>query len=419
MKKNVNLNFVQKIEEASENLRGIARKTPLEFSPRLSNLYRAKIYLKREDLQEVRSFKIRGAFNKMSSLSEKEREEGVVTASAGNHAQGVAFSCAKLKIKGVIFMPQVTPLQKIERVKYFGGSFVEIKLAGNNFDETKKEAIGFAKKKKAIYIPPFDDPDVIAGQGTIGKEIYEQLSGKLDYVLAPIGGGGLISGIAVYLKEQNPKIKIVGVEAEGQEGMYLSLKKGKRIKLEKINTFVEGTAVQEVGKLTFKICQKYVDKVERVPEGKVAETMIELYQNEGIITEPAGALSISILDNLSKEIRGKTAVCLVSGGNNDLLRYPEVWEKSLAYQGRKHYFLVEFTQKPGQLKSFVNNVLGPNDDIVLFEYIKKNEREKGPVLIGIELKRKEDLTPLLKRMKRFDFSYKKLKNNDLLYQYLI
>ena len=413
------MNLVKEIEKASQNLKGVAKNTPLELSQRLSKKFKANIFLKREDLQEIRSFKIRGAFNKIKNLLSKDLKNGIVCASAGNHAQGVAFSCKKLKIKGVIFMPQVTPPQKVERVKYFGENFVEIKLEGENFDESQKKAKEYVKEKKAFFVHPFDDKLVIAGQGTIGKEIYEKLKGELDIVLVPIGGGGLISGISIYLKEKNQNIKIYGVEPEGAASMYESLKRGKIVNLKNIETFADGVAVKRPGKITFKICQKYVDRVLKIPEGKIAQTMIELYQNEGIITEPAGALSTSALDFLAKEIEGKTVVSIISGGNNDLLRYPEILEKSLVWQGRKHYFLVEFAQKPGQLRKFVNNVLGPKDDIVLFEYVKKNEKEKGPVLIGIELQKREDLIPLMKRMKKFGFNFRKLKEDELLYQYLI
>lgn len=411
-------NLFKKIEEAEKNLNGVVKKTPIEFCSRISKKVGAEIYFKREDLQEIRSFKIRGAFNKIKNLSEKEKKKGIVTASAGNHAQGVAFSCTKLKIKGIIFMSEITPYQKIERVKYFGGDFIEIKLEGENFDITNKKAKDFAEKK-AVYIPPFDDLLVIAGQGVIGKEIYEDFSGELDYVLVPIGGGGLISGIATYLKEKNPKIKIIGVEPIGAANMCYSLKKNKIMALKSINTFCDGVAVKEVGKLTFKICQKYVDKVLTVPDGVVAQTMIELYQNEGIIVEPAAALSVAVLEEIKKEIKNKKVVCLLSGGNNDILRYPEILEKSLVWQGKKHYFIVEFIQRPGRLKKFLNDVLGPDDDIILFEYIKKNNKERGPVFIGIELKNKKDLKPLLERMEKEDFNYQKITDKDLLYHYLV
>ena len=407
-----------KINLAYEKLNNIILETPLEFSQRLSRKYKAKIYFKREDLNETRSFKIRGAFNKILSLNKNQLKNGVVTASAGNHAQGVALACFKLKIKGVIFMPQVTPLQKVQRVKYFGDDFVECKLIGSNFDEAQKQAQKFAKEKNAVYIHPFDDLDVIAGQGTIAFEIYKSLP-NIDYVLAGVGGGGLISGIGAYLKSKDKKIKVFGVEPFGASAMYQSLKANKIIELKNVDTFVDGAAVRKPGKITFNLCKKYVDKVLVVPEGAVAQTMIELYQNEGIITEPAGALAPSTLELIKNEIKNKTVVCVISGGNNDVLRYPEILERSLVYQGKKHYFLIEFAQKPGQLRSFLNNVLGPQDDIVLFEYIKKNNKEKGPALVGIELQNLKDLKPLLEKLKKFGFTYKKISADDPLYSYLI
>lgn len=407
------------IEEAALCLKEVAKKTPLQFCERLSKKYQAKVYLKREDLQPIRSYKIRGAYNKMINLTEEEKTRGVVTASAGNHAQGVAFSCQKLKIKGVIFMPIITPLQKIERVKYFGEDYIQIKLIGETYDESTKAAKDYSHKTGAVYIPAFDDPLVVSGQGTIAKEIYDQLLGNFDLVLVPIGGGGLISGISTYLKEKNKNIKIFGVEPKGAASMFQSLKAGKIITLKNVDTFCDGVAVKTPGKITFSLCQKNVDSIIIVDEGQVATTVIDLYQNEGIIAETAGALSVAALEEIKEKIKNKTVVCVISGGNNDLLRYPEILERSLIYQERKHYFLIEFAQKPGQLKKFVNHVLGPTDDIVLFEYIKKNNKEKGPALVGIELKDKKDLKPILIKLKKFGFNYKIIKNKDLLYSYLI
>lgn len=412
-------NLFYEIEKAAKNLSGVVKKTPLQFNERLSKFYGAKIYLKREDLQPIRSYKIRGAYNKISSLTKKEKQAGVVTASAGNHAQGVAFACAKLKIKGTIFMPVVTPNQKVERVKYFGDGYIQINLVGQTYDESSYEAKKSAKETGAIYISAFDDEKVISGQGTVGKEIFDELGGKINFVLAPVGGGGLISGVSSYLKEKNKKIKIFGIEAKGADCMYQSLKAKKIVSLDSVDTFCDGIAVKTPGKITFSICQKNVDEIVVVENGQVAQTMIDLYQNDGIVAEPAGALAISALENVKDRIKGKTVVCILSGGNNDLLRYPEVLERSLVYQGRKHYFLIEFAQKPGQLKKFVNYVLGPNDDIVLFEYIKKNNKEKGPALVGIELKDKKDLAPILVKLKKYDFNYKIIKDKELLYSYLI
>lgn len=410
---------VKSIDKASENLAKVVLKTPLQFSKRLSDLYEANVFIKREDLQAVRSFKIRGAYNKIASLTYAERKRGVVAASTGNHAQGVAQSCNLLKIKGNIFMPTIIPNQKINKVKHFGGKYIDIKLVGNSFDETVEAARNFCKKQNAVFVHPFDDPLTISGQGTTGKEIYDELNGKVDIVISPIGGGGLISGIATYLKEKNKNIKVYGVEAEGAASMEQSLRKKQIIPLKKLDTFIDGAAVNKVGNVAYEICSKYLEKVIVASVGKVCTTMIELYQNEGIIAEPAGALSISALDDLKKGIKGKTLVCILSGGNNDILRYPEIMEKSLVYKGLKHYFLVEFAQKPGQLRQFLNHALGPRDDIVLFEYIKRNSREKGPALIGIELTNKEDLSLLLDKMDKLQIRYTKITSDDPLYGFVL
>ncbi len=410
---------IKTIEEAAERLKPIVNRTPLQFSKRLSQQYNATIYVKREDLQEVRSFKIRGAYNKIASLTDSEKKQGVVCASAGNHAQGVAYSCSLLKIKGVIFMPTITPNQKIEKVKKLGGEYIQIKLTGQTFDEANEAALRYCKEQSAIYVHPFDDPLTIAGQGTIAEEIYKDLNGKVDVVVASIGGGGLISGIATYMKQKNEAIRVIGTEPTGAAEMYTSLQNGSITSLAEIDTFVDGAAVKTPGNNTFTICQKYVDKVITVPEGKVCSVMIDLYQQDGIIAEPAGALSISALDDIADEIKGKTVVCILSGGNNDLLRYPEILERSLIYQGKKHYFIIEFAQKPGSFKQFVNSVLGPTDDIVRFEYMKKTEKERGPALIGIELKDKNDLEPLLERMKAMEINFNKLNGNEVYYKYII
>lgn len=409
----------QTIEDASTRLNGIIKKTPLQFSKRLSKQFKAKIYLKREDLQEVRSYKIRGAYNLMSQLTSEEKKRGVVCASAGNHAQGVALSASLLKVKATIFMPVITPLQKINKVRQFGGSFVEIELIGRTFDESNSKAWEFSKKNRQVFVHPFDDYRVIAGQGTVGKEIYDELGNQIDYVLCPIGGGGLASGIGTYLKSKTKKIKIIGVEPTGAAGMLTSIRNGKVVLLSEIDTFVDGAAVRKVGEKTFEIISKVVDDIKLVPEGKVCTTMIDLYQNDGIVAEPAGALSIAVLDSIADKIKNKTIVCILSGGNNDILRYPEIMEKSLVYLGRKHYFLIEFAQKPGQLKQFVNNVLGPNDDITRFEYIKKTSKEMGPALVGIELAQKEDFEPLISRMKKYQIQYTLITSSDVLYRYLV
>ena len=406
-------------EEAARRLAGIATRTPLQLSRRLSRELGARVFLKREDLQEVRSFKVRGAYNKISSLAPADRQRGVVCASAGNHAQGLAFACSELEIKGWIFMPVITPTQKIERVKQFGGEFVEIRLVGDSYDDACEAAQRFCSEREGVFVHPFDDLLTIAGQATIGKEIYEELDGELDAVFVAIGGGGLAAGIASYLKERNPAISVIGAEPAGSPSMHESLRHGRVVTLDDIDTFVDGAAVKTVGQATFELCSRHLDRVLIVPEGKACTTVVDLYQNEGIIAEPAGALSVSALQASAEEIRGKTAVCVLSGGNNDILRYPEILERSLVYQGRKHYFIVEFAQKPGQLRRFVDQALGPTDDIVRFEYIKKTNKERGAALIGIELKDRGDLEPLLERMDAIQLNWRRLSSEELLYDYLI
>lgn len=413
------MEMVRAIEEAEQRLHGIAIPTPLQPSARLSEEYGATILIKREDMQAVRSFKIRGAYNKIASLSAEDRKRPIVCASAGNHAQGVAFACAHLGIGATIFMPRITPTQKIERVEHFGGEFVEIRLVGDAYDESSAAADEYCAQKHGIFVHPFDDLETIAGQGTVGKEIYDATGGEVGVVIVPIGGGGLASGVASYIKERNSAIQVIGAEPEGSPSMYESLRQGRIVTISEINTFVDGAAVRKVGQHTFDLCRRYVDRVLLLPEGKVCTTMIDLFQNEGIITEPAGALALSALDEVAEEIRGKTTVCVLSGGNNDVLRYPEILERSLVYQGRKHYFIIEFAQKPGQLRQFVDDALGPTDDIVRFEYIKKTNKERGAALVGIELKDKADLAPLLQRMEAIQLNARRLGSEELLYDYIV
>lgn len=410
---------VADIDEAAARINGIAKNTPLIKSKFLSDLFQANIYVKREDLQKIRSYKIRGSYNLMKSLDEKEKAKGVICASAGNHAQGVALSANTLGIQATICMPVKTTLQKIQRVKQFGGKWVEVKLIGKTFDEAYKAAEKQSRQTGAIFVSAFDDYRVIIGQGTIAKELYEELGDNIDFVFCPIGGGGLISGIGVYLKNVLPNVKLIGVEPLGAASMHRSFKEGKVTPLEEIDNFVDGAAVGTVGQKTFAIAKQVVDEIIVIPEGKICTTMIDLYQNEGIIAEPAGALSISALDFVKRAIKGKTVVCILSGGNNDILRYPEIMERSLVYLGRKHYFLIEFAQKPGQLRQFVDKALGPTDDIVRFEYIKKSSKETGPALVGIEQEKKEDFDTLIKRMDKLQISYKVLKPTDPFYSYLL
>lgn len=404
---------------AANLLKGVAKRTPTELNHSFSERYNSSIYLKREDLQVVRSYKLRGAFNKISSLSPEEQTKGIVCASAGNHAQGVAYSCNKLGIKGTIFMPSTTPKQKVNQVKMFGKDLIEIVLRGDTFDDSNNEAIQFCKENNATYVHPFNDKKVIEGQGTVAIEVFEDTPEKLDYVIVPIGGGGISAGIISYFSKISPQTKIIGVEPEGAPSMKTSIEQGKIVRLEKIDKFIDGAAVQQVGTLNFEICKTGLEKVITIPEGKVCSTIIQLYNEEAIVVEPAGALTISALDYLSEEIKNKSVACIVSGSNNDIGRMQEIKERSLLYEGLKHYFLVEFPQRPGALKEFVDDVLGPNDDITLFEYAKKNIKESGPALVGIELKNKQDYSDLINRMEKKDFKFESVNENKTLFEYLI
>ena len=410
---------IEDILKANIRLKDVAERTPLMLNANLSEEYEATVLLKREDLQVVRSYKIRGAYNKIVSLSKKEQQAGIVCASAGNHAQGVALSCQKLGIQGKIFMPVTTPQQKIKQVKLFGRGFVEIVLTGDTFDDTYAETIADALLNKRTLIPPFDDEKVIEGQATVALEILEQTKKPIDFLFVPIGGGGLISGIGSYFKKLSPKTRIIGIEPEGAAAMKASVEKGQIVTLDKINKFVDGAAVKRVGDLNFAIARQVTDQFVIVPEGKVCSFILKLYNEEAIVVEPAGALSVTALDLFKEEIKGKTVVCIVSGSNNDITRTEEIKERSLLYEGLKHYFLVSFPQRAGALKEFVVDVLGPNDDITLFEYSKKTSREKGPALIGLVVDQKEDFNGLVQRMNEKKFSFQYLNDQSDLFQYLI
>jgi threonine dehydratase len=408
------------IDAAYETVHPVVRRTPLEFSERLSAVYDARIYLKREDLQTVRSYKIRGAYNCMSRLSPEQRERGVVCASAGNHAQGVALSCRLLETRGTIFMPQNTPRQKISRVQSLGEDWVSLKLIGDTFDEAKALSLEFAESAGRTQVPAFDNAAVIAGQGTVTREIFEQLSGEtLHHLVIPVGGGGLLAGSAVYAEAVSPTTRLTGVEPLGAASLRAALQAGGVVKLETMDTFVDGAAVLQVGHLPYEICAAFKPDLITVPEGHVCTHMIELYQKDGIITEPAGSLTIAALDNLRSTIKGQTVVCVVSGGNNDISRYPEIIERSLIYQGLKHYFLIAFSQRAGALRQYLDDVLGPTDDITLFEYTKKNNREFGSTLVGIELADQKDLAPLLARMDAIGLRYQSVERDSLLYRFLV
>ncbi|MGM9475161.1 threonine ammonia-lyase IlvA [Pedobacter sp. GSP4] len=405
-------------QSASQRLKGVVKRTPLEFNAGLSSHYNANIYLKREDLQIVRSYKLRGAYNKISSLPQDALINGVVCASAGNHAQGVAYSCKKLGIKGVIFMPEITPKQKVKQTYMFGGDNVEVVLVGDTFDDCLKEALAYSAANSATFIPPFDDEKVIEGQATVGVEIYEDLP-DLDIVVMPVGGGGLASGVSAYMKTVKPDVKLVGVEPLGAPSMVTAMEHGGPFTLEEIDRFVDGAAVKRIGHITYEYCKELLDQMHLIPEGKICTTILKLYNEDAIVVEPAGALSVAALDQLKDQIAGKTVVCIVSGGNNDIERMQEIKEKSLLFEGLKHYFIVRFPQRPGALKLFVNEVLGPQDDITRFEFIKKTNKENGPALVGIELSNKNDYASLLQRMKDFKFEIIELNQDQTLFEYLV
>lgn len=403
---------------AARRIKEVVNHTPLQYNYHLSEKYGADIYLKREDLQAVRSYKIRGAFNKISSLKKEELAQGVVCASAGNHAQGVALSCKKLDINGVIFMPGPTPRQKITQTEMWGNSNIEIILTGDTFDDCQKAALAYAKENKMTFIPPFDDEKIIEGQGTVAVEILDVLP-EVEVIMIPIGGGGLAAGISYHIKNAAPTVRCYGVEPEGAASMQAALQHGKPVEMDHINKFVDGAAVKKVGKLNFDISSQLLDGVKSVPEGKICTTILELYNKDAIVAEPAGALSIAALDFHREEIKGKKVVCVVSGGNNDIDRMSEIKELSLLYEGFKHYFIVRFPQRPGALRLLVTEVLGPKDDITRFEYIKKTERERGPALIGVELNHPNDYISFIERLKAYKFDFIELNKDQTLFEYLV
>ena len=410
---------VEDIKKASGVLEEILEPTPLQKNPNLSDVYEANVCLKREDLQMVRSYKIRGAYNKIRSLAPEVLKYGIVCASAGNHAQGVAFSCNKLQIMGSIYMPVTTPRQKIEQVRMFGKEYIDIVLTGDTFDAANSAAIEFAQKSGRTFIPPFDDPKVMEGQGTIGREILEQTTEKLDYIFVPIGGGGLASGLGAYIKAMSPETKVIGVEPGGAPCMKTAIEKGEVVALDKIDKFVDGAAVQKAGALTYEVCKEVLDDIVIVPEGAVCTTIIQMYNKSAIVVEPAGALSSAALRFYADKIKGKKVACIVSGSNNDITRMEEIREKSLLYEGLKHYFLINFPQKSGAVLSFIRDVIGPTDDLVYIQYIRKTNKESGPALIGIELAAKEDFDALIRRMEAHGVSYEYINENNKLFEILI
>lgn len=410
---------INEILAAYNCIKGVVEKTPLQKSEILSERYSANIYLKREDQQMVRSYKIRGAYYKIASLSDEDRHKGVVCASAGNHAQGVAYACNHLNIKGRIFMPTTTPKQKVKQVRMFGRDHIEIILTGDTYDEAYHAAMEDCRESGSVFIHPFDDTMVIAGQGTMGIEIMEQIKVPLDMIFIPVGGGGLIAGLGSYLRIHSPSTRIIGVEPEGAPSMTRSLKEGRRVTLEKFEKFVDGAAVATIGELNFKIASEVIDDMLLVPEGKVCTSILQLYNESAIVVEPAGALSVAALDLYADQIKDKNVICIISGGNNDITRTEEIKERSLLYEGLKHYFIIRFPQRSGALRDFVNHVLGPEDDITRFEYIRKNSRENGPALVGIETRSRQDYYSLVKRMDEYRINYTHVNDSPDLFHFLI
>lgn len=410
---------VEDIQKASGTLAEILEPTPFQKNNNLSDVYEAGVYLKREDLQMVRSYKIRGAYNKIRSLAPEVLKYGIVCASAGNHAQGVAFSCNKLQIMGSIYMPVTTPKQKIEQVRMFGKEYIDIVLVGDTFDAANSAAIEYARKSGKTFIPPFDDEKIIEGQGTIGYEILSQSKKPLDYIFVPIGGGGLASGLGAYIKQMSPETKIIGVEPAGAPCMKVAIETGEVVELEHIDKFIDGAAVKKAGQKTYEICKEVLDDIITVPEGAVCTTIIQLYNKSAIVVEPAGALSIAALRFYAEEIKGKNVACIISGSNNDITRMEEIREKSLIYEGLKHYFIVSFPQKTGALLSFIRDIIGPTDNLVYIQYIRKTNKEEGPALIGIEVAAKEDFKALMKRMDEHHMTYEYINENNKLFEILI
>lgn len=410
---------IENIYSAAETLREVITHTPLMRNINLSEKYGANIYLKREDLQVVRSYKIRGAYNKMANLSIEELAKGVVCASAGNHAQGVAYACRLMKVKGTIFMPTTTPAQKVKQVRMFGKEWINIEMVGDTYDDASDAAKVFVKTTDSIFVHPFNDEQVIEGQGTVGLEVFKDADFRIDYLLFAIGGGGLASGVSTVFKQLSPKTKLIGVEPLGSPSMKVSIENKAVTTLPHIDKFVDGAAVKRVGEKTYEICKETLSEIILIPEGKVCSTILQLYSEEAIVAEPAGALSVAALDDIAHLIKGKNVVCIVGGGNNDITRTEEIRERSLLYEGLKHYFIVKFPQRAGAMKEFLEDILTPTDDIVFFEYSKKTARERGPAMVGIVIQKKDDFKSLIDRMDKSNMKFTYLNDKPELFEFLI
>lgn len=406
------------VDKAWDRLAGVVATTPLERNARLSELHDSQVWLKREDLQTVRSYKVRGAYNLIAQLDDAARAVGVVAASAGNHAQGLAYACSALGVRGRVYLPRTTPRQKRDRIAVLGGEMIEVILAGDTYDEAAAAAVADAAAAGATLVPAFDDPRTIAGQGTVAREIVAQLGAAPDVLVVPVGGGGLLAGSVAWLGERHPELRVIGVEPAGAACVAAALAAGGPVTLEHLDTFIDGAAVRRAGDVTYPLIAASRAELVATAEGQVCSEMLALYQSDGIIAEPAGALATAALGSLDLPA-GISIACVVSGGNNDVSRYAEVIERALIHEGRKHYFLVDFPQEPGALRRFLDEVLGPDDDITLFEYVKRNNRETGPALVGIELSRPEDLTALLARMKESPPHIEMVETSSALFRFLL
>ncbi|HYH29254.1 MAG TPA: threonine ammonia-lyase IlvA [Pseudonocardia sp.] len=406
------------VTDAAARLDGVGLLTPLHPSERLSATTGARVWLKREDLQVGRSYKLRGAYNLLAQLDDAERAAGAVCASAGNHGQGVAYACRQLGIRGRVHVPSTTPRQKRERIVALGGDSVQLVVGGDTYDEAAAAAAEHAARTGATVVPAFDDLRTIAGQGTVAAEIVEQLGRVPDVVVVPVGGGGLLAGVGSFLAERHPQVRVVGVEPAGAASMTAALAAGGPVALPELDTFVDGAAVRRVGDVSFPLVRDCGAELVTVAEGRVCTEMLDLYQIDGIIAEPAGALAAAALDGLEID-PGAAVVCLLSGGNNDVSRYAEVVERSLVHRGLKHYFLVEFPQEPGALRRFLDEVLGPDDDIVLFEYIKRDNRETGAALVGLELSERDGYESLWKRMEASPLKIQHVAPGTTAYRFLV
>ncbi|MCW2811061.1 MAG: threonine dehydratase [Friedmanniella sp.] len=407
------------VEDAAARLAGVVERTPLVRSPRLSKRVGGEVWLKREDLQVVRSYKVRGAYNVIAQLDPEARSRGVVCASAGNHGQGLAYACAALGVHGRIYLPRNTPRQKRDRITAVGGDAIDIVVTGETYDEAAYAAYSHAVASGATLVPAFDDPRTIAGQGTVAMEIVEQLGRAPDVVVLPVGGGGLLAGCATWLRERHPGVRIVGVEPAGAANVAAAVAAGHPVDLVDLDTFVDGAAVRRAGELTTPLIARSGAELVTAEEGRVCVELLEMYSTDGIVAEPAGALASAALGPVVQIVPGQTVVCVLSGGNNDVSRYSEIVERAAVFEGRKHYFLVEFPQEPGALRRFLDEVLGPEDDITLFEYVKRNNRDTGPALVGIELADADDLGPLLARMKAAPPKIEQISNTSPLFRFLL